>query len=82
MTLELSRAVAGVIRTLMQARGVTAYALSKTTGIPQSSLSRKFREKDAAPFDLDDVQKVAAALGVTAADLIAWAEGSAAPPEG
>lgn len=72
MSEALSRAVAAEIRKLMDARGVSAYAIWKATGIPQSSVGRKLR--DEAPFDLDDVQKIAAVFDVEPADLIAWAQ--------
>lgn len=69
---ELSAAVADQIRRLLEAHNVSGYALSKATGMPQSSISRKLSGQ--APFDLDDVQKVCGVLGVDEADLIAWAK--------
>ena len=72
MSEALSRAVCDEIKTLMKARDVSAYAIWKATGIPQSSLGRKLRN-DAA-FDLDDVQKIAGMFGVEPADLVAWAQ--------
>jgi len=75
---ELSAAVAAEIRRLMALREISAYALSKQTGIPQSSLSRKLNGP--AQFDLDDVQKIAVALSTDATTLVAGAERTN-PPE-
>lgn len=72
MPQELSAAVAAEVRRLMAEHDVTAYALFKATGIPQSSLSRKL--KGPGLFDFDDVQKMAPVLGTTAADIVRAAE--------
>jgi transcriptional regulator with XRE-family HTH domain len=76
---HLSRAVADQIRSLMQARQMSGYALAKATGIPQSSISRKLNY--AAPFDLADVARIAQVFGVKASDLVAWAERPHQPQE-
>lgn len=80
MSEQLSRAIAAQVRRLMDERGVSAYALSKQTGIPQSSLSRKLNGP--ASFDFDDVQQIAGALGTDVTSLVAAAEHGAAPPTG
>jgi transcriptional regulator with XRE-family HTH domain len=80
MTEQLSRAIAAQVQRLMTERGVSAYALSKQTGIPQSSLSRKFNGP--AAFDFDDVQAIAAALGIDVTSLVAAAEHGTTPPPG
>lgn len=55
----------------MDAQDVTAYAIWKATGIPQTTLSRKLR--GLAPFDLDDVQQICGVLQVEPEQLIAEA---------
>jgi len=80
MSEQLSRAIAAQVRQLMQERGVSAYALSKTTGIPQSSLSRKLNGP--AAFDFDDVQQIAVALGSDVTSIVAAAERGGTPPTG
>lgn len=69
---ELSAAVAEQIRRLLDAHKISGNALATAIGMPQSSISRKLNDK--APFDLDDVQKICAFLGIEEADLIAWAK--------
>ncbi|WP_147262033.1 helix-turn-helix transcriptional regulator [Blastococcus sp. TF02A-26] len=80
MSEQLSRAIAMQVRRLMDERQVSAYALSKQTGIPQSSLSRKLNGP--AAFDFDDVQVIAAALGMDVTSLVAAAEHGTPPPTG
>ncbi|GAB3349885.1 helix-turn-helix domain-containing protein [Modestobacter lapidis] len=76
----LSAAVGREIRRLMTERDVSAYALSKSTGIPQSTLSRKFN--GAASFDFDDVQKIAPVLSTDATSVVRAAERSGTNPTG
>jgi transcriptional regulator with XRE-family HTH domain len=80
MSEQLSRAVAAEVRRRMDEHAVSAYALSKQTGIPQSSLSRKLNGP--ASFDFDDVQKIAGALGTDVTSLVSAAEHGGDHPTG
>lgn len=68
MPMPLSRLVAAKIARLLEERGMSGRALSRATGIPQKSLSRKLSGETA--FDLDDLPPVAAALGVKIPELL------------
>lgn len=72
MSEQLSRAVAGEIRRLLDERGISGNALSKATGISQSSVSAKLAGKHS--FDLDDLQAICRFLEVDVTDLLAWAQ--------
>lgn len=52
--------------------GVTQTALADTTGIPLTTLHRALRAQ--GPFNLDQLDRVAEALGTTAQALVADAE--------
>lgn len=69
---ELSRAVATQVNRLLDERGMSGNALSKATGMPQTSIAAKLSGR--SRFDLDDLAAICAALGVTVSDLISWAE--------
>lgn len=69
---ELSVAMREEILALMAAHRITAYAIWKATGMPQTTLSRKLRAPD-GKFDLDDVQQIAPVFGVEPEDLVGWA---------
>ena len=71
VTEDLARAVAAEIERLMAERGVSGNALSKATGIPQTSISRKLNGP--AAFDLNDLVAISHALGVDIRDLLEWA---------
>lgn len=68
MPMPLSRLVAAKIARLLEERGMSGRALSRATGIPQKSLSRKLSGETA--FDLDDLTPVADALGVKVSELL------------
>lgn len=68
----LSRAVAVVVARLMTEHGMSGRALALAAGINPRSMDRKLA--GVSPFDLDDVAAIAPALGVTATDLIGWAD--------
>lgn len=68
MPMPLSRRVAARIARLLEDRGMSGRALSRATGIPQKSLSRKLSGETA--FDLDDLPLVADALGVKIPELL------------
>jgi transcriptional regulator with XRE-family HTH domain len=68
---QLSAAVADVVRTLLADRGWSGRQLARETGINQASVARKLRED--SPFDLDDLHAIAQALSVDLTDLISAA---------
>lgn len=74
MTEELSTAVAEQVRRLLDERGISGRELARLTGIPQRTIAKKVAGQH--PFDLDDLAKIAAALGVDVTDLLAWAQRS------
>jgi transcriptional regulator with XRE-family HTH domain len=68
---QLSAAVADVVRSLLSERGWSGRQLARETGINQASVARKLRED--SPFDLDDLHAIAQALSVDLTDLISAA---------
>jgi transcriptional regulator with XRE-family HTH domain len=68
---QLSAAVADVVRSLIADRGWSGRQLARETGINQASVARKLREE--SPFDLDDVHAIAQALSMDVLDLVAAA---------
>ncbi|WP_158548563.1 helix-turn-helix transcriptional regulator [Blastococcus sp. TF02A-26] len=69
--MQLSAAVADVVRSLLADRGWSGRQLARETGINQASVARKLRED--SPFDLDDLHAIAQALSVDLTDLISAA---------
>jgi transcriptional regulator with XRE-family HTH domain len=65
---QLSTAIAGVVRSLLSDRGWSGRQLARETGINQASVARKLREE--SPFDLDDLQAIAQAMSVDLLDLV------------
>jgi transcriptional regulator with XRE-family HTH domain len=72
VTEDLSRAVAGEVRRLLDERGISGRQLAERAGIPQRTVANKLSGRN--PFDLDDVAKVCAVLEVDVTDLLAWAQ--------
>ena len=68
----LSRAVAGQVRRLLDERGMSGRKLALTAQINPRSMDRKLRGD--SPFDVDDLAAIAPVFGVTASDLLGWAE--------
>jgi transcriptional regulator with XRE-family HTH domain len=68
---QLSAAVAEVVRSLLSDRGWSGRQLARETGINQASVARKLRQD--SPFDLDDLHAIAQALSVDLTDLISAA---------
>lgn len=64
----LSEEVRAHLVRLLEQRGMSGRQLARATGISQPSLSRKLR--GTAPIDVDDLEAIAGALGVTVADLV------------
>jgi transcriptional regulator with XRE-family HTH domain len=68
---QLSAAVADVVRSLLSDLGWSGRQLARETGIHQATVARKLREE--SPFDLDDLQAIAAATHIDVAELISSA---------
>ena len=66
--MQLSAAVAAVVRSLLSERGWSGRQLARETGINQASVARKLRED--SPFDLDDLHAIAQAMSVDVVDLM------------
>lgn len=69
---ELAKAVAREINRLLDEHGWSGRELSRRTGIHYASITRKL--SGASDFDLNDLQKVCAALDVDVTDLMTWAQ--------
>ncbi len=63
--------VAERVAQAMEDQGVTQLGLSRSTGIPRVTLIRRL--KGQAPFTLDELEAVAAELGIAMSDLVAAA---------
>lgn len=63
-----------LVRERMEARGVSAYRLSKLTGLPQSSLSRWLNAQSA--ITVDDLHVLAVALDADAGVWLTRVQGS------
>ncbi|MGY1740285.1 MULTISPECIES: helix-turn-helix domain-containing protein [unclassified Blastococcus] len=66
--MQLSAAVAAVVRSLLAENGWSGRQLARETGINQASVARKLRED--SPFDFDDIQAIAQAMSVDLLDLM------------
>ena len=66
--MQLSAAVAAVVRSMLSDRGWSGRQLARETGINQASVARKLRED--SPFDLDDLHAIAQAMSVDVVDLM------------
>jgi DNA-binding Xre family transcriptional regulator len=69
---QLSRAVSGEVRRLLEERGMSGNQLAKASGVPQTSIAGKLRGVSA--FTLNDLDSVCSTLGVKVADVIEWAQ--------
>lgn len=69
---QLSRAVAAEIRRLLDERGISGRELARRTEIPSRTIAHKLADRN--PFDVDDLQAIAAVLEVDVTDLLAWAQ--------
>ena len=65
---ELHRGVAEEIGVLLFRRRMTALDLARRLGLSQSAMSRRMVGDQ--PFDLDEIQRIAEALGVPVVDLL------------
>ncbi len=66
------------VRALMARRRLSGVALAALINRSQSYVSRRLTGE--VPFDMDDLEAIAAALGVKAADLVRTGDDSAARP--
>lgn len=65
---EENRAVAAEINRLLAERGWSGRELARQAGIPTATVTRKLA--DLTAFDVDDLVKIASALGVPLRDLL------------
>lgn len=70
--MSLSVEVAATVRRLAEERGWSGREVSRRSGIPQPSISRKLA--GVHPFDLDDVEALCAVLEITVPQLVEWAQ--------
>lgn len=63
-TNELSKAVGGNIRALLDERGITQETLSELSGIPMRTLSRRLHKLNPSAIPLEDLAAIADALEV------------------
>jgi transcriptional regulator with XRE-family HTH domain len=71
MSGPLTRSTATRVRAVMKSLGFSQQALAEQTGIPQQTLSRRLRLDNPTPFNTNELELVAAALGVTVEQLVA-----------
>lgn len=81
VTDQLSDAVRLLIEKLMKARDMKRSDLAAASGLPATSIIRKFKTNEPGRFDLDDVAAIAPVFDLTASELIAWAERTRHPSE-
>jgi transcriptional regulator with XRE-family HTH domain len=69
---DLAAAVAAELRLLVQQRKLSGRKLAELSGLPTSNVAAKLR--GVRPVDMSDLARLAGALGVTAAYVVARAE--------
>ena len=69
--MQLSAAMADVVRSLLAERGWSGRQLARETGINQATVARKLREESS--FDLDDLQAISQAMSIDLVDLVSAA---------
>ena len=70
MTVPLTQIVASGVRAEMARRGMTPQQLADKVGMVQQTLSRRIRFDEPTPFDTDELERVAEALGISVAQLV------------
>jgi transcriptional regulator with XRE-family HTH domain len=75
---DLTQAVAAELRRLVKERGLSGRKLAELSGIPTNNVAAKLRAD--RPIDMADLERLAAALGVTGAHVVARAEAELAHP--
>lgn len=69
---DLAVAVAAELRLLLKQSGLSGRKLAEVSGIPTNNVAAKLRGD--RPIDMADLERIAGALGVTAAFVVARAE--------
>lgn len=77
---DLAKAVAAEVRRLIAERGWSGRELAQRTGLPTNSVATKLRGDRG--LDFDDLDRIAEALGVTVAHVVARAEAARSHPAG
>lgn len=80
MSEDLAQAVAAEVRRLLDERRWTGRELARRTGLAHNTLAVKVRGE--RPLDVNEVDAIAAALGIPAAQLIARADAVRSHPSG
>ncbi len=62
-------AVAANIKTAIEKKGISVLSVATDTGIPRTTLDRRFKSDGAAPFTVREIKKIANLLGVSAVEL-------------
>ena len=62
-------AVAAKIRTAIEEKGISVLSVATSTGIPRTTLDRRFKSDGAAPFTVREIKKIANILGISASEL-------------
>lgn len=70
MTSSLTQIVASGIRAEMARQGKTQQQLASLAGMAQQTLSRRIKVEDPIPFDTDEIDRVAQALGIPVQQLL------------
>ena len=76
---QLSERVASEIRAEMARRGITQSTLAERLGEHQPWVSRRINPTRRAPISVDDLERIARVLDVSADDLVKRALGAAVP---
>lgn len=66
---QYAAAVAAKIEKAIKASGLSRNAVSKQTGIPYQTLTRRIASRGGSPFSVREVKAIADTLGTTAAEL-------------
>ena len=70
MTPSLTQVVASGIRAEMARQGKTQQQLASLAGMAQQTLSRRIKIEDPIPFDTDEIERIASALGIPVSQLL------------
>jgi transcriptional regulator with XRE-family HTH domain len=77
MSGPLTKIIASNVQAEMNRRGWSQQVMAEKTGIPQQTLSRRLRTEDPSPFDTNELERVARALGRTVDQLVCAPTGGA-----
>lgn len=70
MTASLTQIVASGVRAEMARQGKTQQQVSALANMAQQTLSRRLKLDDPTPFDTDELERVAGALGIPVVHLL------------